>query len=384
VLSGSAARPSVVYLDHCALLSGAELALSRLLPALTAEVDAHVILGEAGPLADRLRDAGASVEVLSMPDRARTLRRDRVRASLRTALAAASTIRYCLRLYTRLRALRPDVVHTNSLKSALYGGLAAKAAGVPVVWHVRDRLATDYLPAPAVRLVRRCARWLPSTLIANSEATRSTLGPGAPPATVIPSPVDVRVPARVPHQALAVGVVGRLAPWKGQDLFLAAFAEAFPDGPERAVLVGDALFGEDAYARRLRSLAADLGIADRVDFRGFRADVPSELGALDVLVHCSTVPEPFGQVVVEGMAAGLPVVVPDAGGPAEVVTHETDGLLYPIGDRAALAATLRRLAADPALRRRLGDAARSRARDFTPEAVAAQVMTVYRGVLAGR
>jgi len=377
------ARPSVVYLDHCALLSGAELALARLLPALRDDIDAHVILGEDGPLSQRLRAAGVSVEVLPMPAAARTLRRDRVRGTVDVVRAAMLTAGYCLRLRARLRALRPDLVHTNSLKAALYGGLAARAAGVPVVWHVRDRIAPDYLPSPAVRLVTWCARWFPAALIANSAATRTTLGRLARRVTVVPSPIEAPAgspPAR--HGPLTVGVVGRLAPWKGQDLFLRAFAAAFPGGPERAVLVGEALFGEGEYAAGLRGLAADLGIADRVEFRGFREDVPAELAAMDILVHSATLPEPFGQVVVEGMAAGLPVVAPAAGGPAETVTHDVDGLLYQMGDQAGLAAALRNLAAEPDLRRRLGDAARTTARRYTPETVAGDVMAVYRRVLA--
>lgn len=164
-------------------------------------------------------------------------------------------------------------------------------------------------------------------------------------------------------------------------MFVRAFALAFPSGPERAVIVGQALFGEHDFERRVQTLAAALGVADRVDFRGFREDVPGELAAMDVLVHASTVPEPFGQVVVEGMAAGLPVVAARAGGPAEVVRDGVDGLLYPPGDVGGLAGALRRLASDDQLRDRLGAAGRVRSQRFSPEAVAAEVGRVYRQVV---
>ena len=94
------------------------------------------------------------------------------------------------------------------------------------------------------------------------------------------------------------------------------------------------------------------------------------------------IPEPFGQVVIEGMAAGLPVVAVASGGPAEVIADETTGLLYPSGDVHALARIMRRLANDSALRGRLGQAARLRARDFVPEVIAPQVLDVYRSLLA--
>jgi glycosyltransferase involved in cell wall biosynthesis len=373
---GRHGRLSVVYLDHCAQLSGAELSLLTLLRALP-NIDAHVILAEDGPLVERLRASGASVEVLPMPDRARLLRRDAVRGSLAAARAAASSARYVGRLAHRLRELRPQLVHTNSLKASLYGGVAARVAGVPVVCHIRDRISEDYLPPAAVRLVRQALHWLPDVVIANSMTTRATLGAAAADAQVIANPVEVTDRAGVRHGPFTVGVVGRLAPWKGQDVFLRAFAEAFPDGTARAVLVGAALFGEGDYEMALKALAEDLGIADRVEFSGFREDVSAELAALDALVHSSTVPEPFGRVVVEGMAAGLPVVAAGAGGPTEIICDGSDGLLYQPGDVAALAAALRRLEADEVLRERLGVAGQRSALKYRPEVVADQWMKVY-------
>ena len=92
-----------------------------------------------------------SVEVLPIAPAARDLRQDTVRVGGPSPAALLGTARHVARLALRLRSLRPDVVHTNSLKAGVYGSLAARAAGVPVVWHVRDRIAEDYLPR------RRCA-----------------------------------------------------------------------------------------------------------------------------------------------------------------------------------------------------------------------------------
>jgi glycosyltransferase involved in cell wall biosynthesis len=376
----------VAYLGHTAALSGGELALARLLPALTG-VEPLVLLGEGGPLVARLAAGGASIEVVPMAERARGLRKEAVGARRLPVRSALAAIRYSLRLALRLRRLRPDLVHTNTLKAALYGGVAGRLAGVPVVWHVRDRIAPDYLPRPAVGLVRVAARVLPTMVIANSEATLATLGRGRRRSTVVvhdaASPSGARSDPS-PDRSFTVGLVGRLAPWKGQDVFLRAFAMAFPNGDERARIAGSALFGEDDWAAALPTLAAELGIADRVEVVGFVDDMTAEYGRIDVLVHASTIPEPFGQVVVEGMAAGLAVVAAAAGGPAEVITDGVDGLLYPMGDVEALADRLRRLASDPVLRAGLGDAGRSRAAEFTPERIAAQVEDVYRALIAAR
>jgi len=381
-------RLRVVYLDHCAQLSGAELGLVALLPALVG-VDAHVILAEEGPLVSRLVRQGTSVEVMAMADIARLMSRDRMRPGSLPVRSMASTVGYVLKLANRLRRLQPDLVHANSLKAAVYGGVAARLAGIPVVWHVQDRIATDYLPRAAVRLVRAMAAYVPDRIVANSRATLGTLGRGAGNGVVVASPVRAAAPRPSRPRAgrdepLRVGIIGRLAPWKGQTVFLDAFAKAFPSGDERAVIVGGALFGEDEYGASLLRQTAELGLTDRVEFRGFREDVMAELATMDIAVHASTVPEPFGRVVVEAMATGVAVIASDAGGPAEIITPGVDGLLAAPGDVGALAASLRMLAGDPGLRERLQLGGRRRAQDFTPDRVAGELMDVYQALVGTR
>ena len=376
-------RLRVVVIDHVARLSGGEIALLRLLPALVRHVDVHVVLGEDGPLVERLIARGIETEVIPLAPRLRDVRRETVRPTRLDPRAIVNVPVSVLRLSRRLRALDADLVHTNSLKAAFYGGLAARLAGVPAMWHVRDRIASDYLPRAAVVLVRVAARFLPAAVVANSRATLETL-PALRSASVLYNPI---VPDAVePLTAIerpktgkpTIGVVGRLAPWKGQDVFLDAFAQAFRGANVRARIIGSALFGEDAYAESLRRQAEQLGIAGQVEFRGFREDVWAELRELEVLVHCSVRPEPFGQVVLEGMAAGVPVIAAAAGGPAELITDGVDGVLTTPGDSAALAAAMRRLIDDPDLREQLAAAGRRRSGDFTPERTAARLLDVYR------
>ncbi|MGZ4317186.1 MAG: glycosyltransferase family 4 protein [Gaiellaceae bacterium] len=379
-------RPRVVFVNHCARLSGGELALLRLLPALE-QVDLHVILGEDGPLVRRLYEAGISVEVLPLRDAARELHRGEVTPWSAPGKALLETSTYAATLARRLRRLRPDIVHTNSLKSALYGGVAGRLAGVPVVWHIRDRIAEDYLPTPAVRLVQAAARWLPSAIIANSRATLATLGENDVFHSVVASPIVVYDSVGAGDQgkrqseSLRIGMLGRLAPWKGQHVFLDGFTRAFGQGSESAVVVGAPLFGEDWYEADLKRRADALGLNGRIVFTGFREDIGKALGEIDILVHASVTPEPFGQVIVEGMSAGLPVIAAAAGGPAEIIQDGVDGLLYPPGDADALASRLRGLADDPGLRARLGAAARESSKRFTAEAAADRVMWVYGRVL---
>lgn len=373
-------RPiSVVYLDHTAEPGGAELALARLLPALRG-VDAHVVLAEDGPLAARLRASGVSVEVLPLGTAVRQARRDQLSAG--GVLAAMELGRYVFRLTWLLRRYRPDLVHANSLKACVYGSIAGRLAGVPVVWHARDRLAEDYLPARTARACRWLADRLPATVIANSQATLDSLKLRRTRHAVVASPVEMAPQSAGRREGpFTVGLVGRIAAWKGQDLLLRAFARAFPDGTQRAHLVGGPLFGEEATQRHLQALVEQLGLGDRVHFTGQVDDVSAELARLDVLVHCSRIPEPFGAALVEGMAAGLPVVASCWGGPAEIVSDGHDGLLVAPEDEMALAAALVRLERDPGLRRRLGAAAAASALRYSPARVAAQVENVYKDLV---
>jgi glycosyltransferase involved in cell wall biosynthesis len=378
----------VVYVGHVAQLSGGEIALVRLIGALD-QVDAHVILAEDGPLVGRLLAVGASVEVLPLRERTRDLRKDRVGPGTLPLSAVLDVGTYVPRLARRLRAVRPDIVHANTLKAGIYGSLAARLARVPSVWHVRDRIASDYLRRSTALLLRVLIGHLPHGVIANSQATRATLRSAPERTTVVYSIVHdpITSPAASPKSAadpgFVVGMVGRIAPWKGQHVFLEAFAQAFGAGRETAVIVGDAMFGEaeERYAQELRDLVQKLGIAERVEFRGFRDDVWGELSQMDVCVHASISAEPFGQVVVEAMLAGVAVVAAASGGPLEIVTDGVNGLLYPPGDVDALAGALSRLRDDDALRGELASNALTRAQVFSPTAAADLVMSLYHQVL---
>jgi glycosyltransferase involved in cell wall biosynthesis len=238
----------VVYVGHVAQLSGGEIALARLIEALE-HVDPHVILAEDGPLVARLQASGISVEVLPMRERTRDLRRGRVGSGVPPITAFLDTAHYVYRLARRLRAIHPDLVHTNTLKAGVYGSLAARLARMPVVWHVRDRIAPDYLPRPAVLVLRGLIATVPNAVVVNSRATRSTLWAGPRYSRVVCSPVYDPVsgpPVHATptlHEPFVVGMIGRVAPWKGQHVFLPAFARAFGDGSELAVIVGSAMFG---------------------------------------------------------------------------------------------------------------------------------------------
>jgi glycosyltransferase involved in cell wall biosynthesis len=323
-------------------------------------------------------------------------RRGRVLPRL-AALAdvALVTLPYALGLRRFFRRHGIRLVHQNN---------GFDVAAVPLCWLlglplVAYQRGNEWHSA----LVRRLAP-LASRYLANSETTREDLlALGIAPAkvSVVYPPIDLadfgaakaqgdqgmpRALAELPPGTPCFGIVGQLQEWKGQKVFLRAARRVLERHPAaRAVVLGDAPVGGEAYAEELRALARTLGIADRVVFTGFVQDVPAALRRLDVVVHASIHPEPFGRVIVEAMLAGRPVIASDAGGPREIIEPGRTGLLAPPGDDAGLAAAIDRLLADPQAAARMATAGRLEAgRRFSPEEHARVVQSAYDSVMTDR
>ena len=393
-------RPhTVVYFDHTAMMSGGEIALLNLIQHLDRRRFLPVVvLGKEGPLLTKLVESGVETHVLPLEESVMETRKDSLNVGgLARPAAAVSVLRYAWRLARFLKAREADLLHTNSLKSDIIGGIAGRLARIPVIWHVRDRIETDYLPNLAVTGFRWLCRILPHYIITNSESTLKTLcfdieGRAA----VIHSGVtktyvrvvhdgvgDQAIPGLKPsHDSLQcplIGLVGRLSPWKGQHIFLEAAAEVVKQFPQaRFQIIGSAMFGEEEYEAKVRKLCETLGLSDHVEFTGYRKDVPALIGQLDILVHASTSGEPFGQVVVEGMVAGKPVVATNGGGVPEIVQDGETGWLVPMGESAPMAEAIVRLLNDPDRAAQMGAAGRKRVLEhFTIELTARKVQEVY-------
>jgi glycosyltransferase involved in cell wall biosynthesis len=112
-------------------------------------------------------------------------------------------------------------------------------------------------------------------------------------------------------------------------------------------IIGSALFGESTFEQKLQVLVEELDVAPIVEFAGFRNDIHVAIAELDILVHASTRPEPFGQVIIEGMAAGKPVVATNAGGVPEIIEDGVTGYLVPMSDAESMARVINELLDDP-------------------------------------
>jgi glycosyltransferase involved in cell wall biosynthesis len=293
---------------------------------------------------------------------------DRVRAPVRVAAVlggldwSPTTI---VRAAGELRRARSEVLLVTTNKDMRSAALGARLRGVPVV--VRRAMARPLRSAPHYRYLYGR---LPAHIVANSRATLRIMLDSAPwldvgRTSVIYNGIDPRPFRETPpaalglgEGALTIGFVGRFVEWKGVLTVAEAWRRVAPRLPDaHLVLAGT---GEMEPQMRAR-----LDGVPRVHWLGFRRDVPAVMRALDILAFPSRM-EGFGIAAIEAMAAGVPVIAARAAALPEVVGHEAQGLIVPPADVGALAAAMERLAADPVLRRRLGDAGRERVdREFT-------------------
>jgi glycosyltransferase involved in cell wall biosynthesis len=158
-----------------------------------------------------------------------------------------------------------------------------------------------------------------------------------------------------------IGIVGNIKPWKGQELVIRAMDQLRNEFPDVVcLLIGDTPDGENAYRLQIDKLIEQLNLGQHVFITGYRHDVANYVNALEIQVHASVLPEPFGRVLLEGMALSKPLVASNAGGVPEIVVDGATGLLFEPQNAESLVDCLRTLLADPDRARRLGEAGRER------------------------
>lgn len=378
----------VLYVDHTSMLGGGEIALFNLTTGLNREeFEPVVVLFETGKLWDKLVAQGIDVRLFTIKSTVKSARKDQlgIRSLLRfrDIIAVVSSI---VSLSKLIREINPKIVHCNNLKSNLIGGVAGRLARKKVIWHIRDRYESDYLPMSVVKVLRILARYVPHAVVANSQSTLDTVKlPAGKPSFVIYS--GIRLPAERPdrpfNSPVRVGMVGRIAPWKGQHIFLEAAAvvlKRFPD--VEFVVIGAALFGEDEYTNRVKQRSNQPDLSGKVLWEGFRDDVIDAIDSLDIVVHASITAEPFGQVVVEGMAMKKPVIATAGGGVLEIIQDQQNGFLVLMNDMHAMAEAICRVLSQPETSVDMGRKARQRVIDcFTTEISVAKACEVYRALL---
>jgi len=363
---------SILFITHVGDPGGAEFKMMAIAGMMRGS--AEVLLLQHGSLEALLDAAGIRHSVQPLAAGTRKVRREGGVTSLLRALPGSlATVRHIAR-----KAGDFKMVVCFSQKAFVLASLAKPFMRRPLFWFMNDILSADHFHPAMIRMLIGLSRVSANGVaVVSQESLKQWLRVGGrrEGVSVVVSGIDSAQVARQlgdsarvsanrhrfsPDGAPLIGVFGRICRWKGQDLFLRALA-LVPGA--RGVIAGGALFEEKDFERELHELVAQLGLSERVTFAGHVDDVMTLMAACDVVVHCSTAPEPSGRVIAEAMFAGTPVIGSNAGGVPEVITDGETGQLTPLNDIHALAAAVRRYLENPQWAREVAARARLRAEE---------------------
>ena len=296
-----------------------------------------------------------------------------------------------LKYYRLGRRHHVDLIHLNNIFGSQPAGiLSAKLLGIPCIAHLRDFQVIHPLTRFYAKLIDQH--------VAISGAIQDNLLQIGVPAERISRVYDAIDLAEFSTDLDAdylfkefslspdqprYGILGRVVEWKGIREFIHAVSYVIKAVPHAtAFIVGDCSDGDPFFIDEMKKLAQDLDIENQLVFTGYRQDVPAFMKFMDVIVHASNRPEPFGMVLIEGMAMSKPVVATRSGGPLDIVVDGKTGFLVQSYDYKTMAEKIIALLKDPELSSAMGDKGKTRVlQNFTKERYAADVQRVYEDVI---
>jgi len=346
---------TILYLNAVGEISGAERSLLAMLAALDRDLFTPVVAAPEGSLLRAVANLGIRTEPIPLMPLRRV-------ASIEALWRTFSSLHGGWRqLNAIVERVKPDIIHANSTPAMLY---LLRVRGAPAVWHVRDLVP---LGIAGPLLYKRASRVAVISSAVRAEVQQYS---GGQEKSVLLQPaVDtehfhphedkaaLREKLGLPAGLPLLGMVAQFVPWKRHQLFLDALAK-LPDRPWHAVLAGADLHHDETYSTMLKHRLTTPQFSGRVSWLPWQEDAAPLLASLDVCVLTSE-REPFGRVLAEAMACGVPVVAIDDAGPRDIVCPEETGLLCPPDD-LALAAAIARLLDNTDLRERMGRTARAR------------------------
>jgi phosphatidylinositol alpha-mannosyltransferase len=388
----------ILYLQSTSEIGGSDITLLRTLEVLDKkQFEPHVVLPHEGPLMEAFRKAGCRVHIL--PSMRKLTSRKGIGYLLLYLIGYFAAVLQLVRL---IRREGINLVHSNTIHN-LYGFMAALLSRRPHVWHVREIVVQSRLMRSLeTYFVRRFSSRFIVMSDAIAEAFKLTDGSFPPNLSKLYDGIDleeyhprvsgdrIRKELGLSDDTPLVGIVCRLDPWKGLDVFLKAAALIHQKRPDaRFLICGGEIDGHEGYEASLRRQVEALGL-DRgaVFFTGWRyrhRDIPEVYGAMDVSVQCPVYPEPYGLANIEAMSCGIPVVAIAQGGPMELCVHGETAILVPPNAPSAVAEAVFSLLKDPARAQAMGTAGRQRVEKFFDRRQCVKALEALCGeVLAGR
>lgn len=354
--------------NHSTIIGGGEISFIELCAAFAAsDIDPVAIVPGSGEIGERLTALKIPAVHTEFPHL--------------TPFSLPSWFKRVRMLAKTFSELQLDLIHVNGARSMLYAGPAARHAGIPCVWHNRV-LHRD-------RLLDRFRGRYANAVIANSRAVAATLARmRINNVSVVyngfdldlirrQTPLDLHREFQIAQGVPVILAVGRLSQWKGfDDLIEACVILDKKSIPFFCMIVGKSLPEERRYVGALLDRKKNLGLSN-VYFSGWRGDVYAIMKSATLLAVPSH-GEPFGRIIVEAWACGLPVVATNAGGPVELIKNGENGLLVEMKNPRALAAAIEDLLAHPEKRAALSTTGTIRANDFSLQRHKDMVVLIYK------
>jgi len=381
-MSGS--KPiKILFFSRVPKIGGGETSLLAILKGLDKTRDVPVFVAiEAGPLSREVGKLGIKVRYCGpVPAGLLSIKPKNVFRKAIYVLGAGPAL---WRLYRILKDEAIDIAHANEALEAAFLSLPCFAAGVPLIWTVRNL----FIMRPLYRFLyhRSAAVMAVSAAAANPliplEQKRAGRGLKAK-VRVIYEGIDVPPPAKPPfrEKPYTAAIIGRLSPDKGQELFIRAAAlVSQKTGQVKFLVVGDTHLGDPDYAVALQQLSRELGLMDKLEFTGFKSDIWELLSQVDLAVMACPI-EAFGRVTIEAMAASRPVIGIRAGGTAEIILDDVTGKLI-ANDQEELSLAILELLGNPQKAAAMGLAGRKRAEEhFTIQKMVGRITELYREII---
>ena len=366
----------IIFVESAAAMGGVQFSTLYLVQHLKPKLwEPTVVCTAEGDLSEACRRSGIAVHILNVPQLRSTsfcIGRNSARVPnlLNWAWDAWATTVATRKLARFLRQVKPHLIVSKGLFSHFYGGLAARQLGIPCVWHLQDFISERFWKLYQ-RFFAQVAQWIPDHVVADGASIsrqlpetvrdRITVVPNGVDANVFRPGLDgrgIRRALGIPLDAVVVGHVGRMTPWKGQHYLLEAFASIAARTENVYLLfVGAPVFDSDAYQRNLVDQTAKLGVNDHVKFAGYRHDLPYVLAAMDVFAFTSVEKDTSPLTLLSALSSGLPIVAFDIEGVREVLPPG-EQLLVPVGRVDSLARSIGQLLSDATLRHDLASSAR--------------------------
>ncbi len=360
----------LLAVTHSATLGGNQLHLADLLQQFSSTDVAvvTVVVPESGPFGQLLDQKGLPVTILSLPKLSRLY-------SLGALVREAAKLPgFTRRFEALLREVKPDIVYTNSHRSAIVVEPILTRYQVPLVWRMSEFIKSQPWHRLAIHRITRKV----SAIVAISNATREAiLRLGAMPERVHTIPVGIdpgdfdipvarvaqfRVEQSIARGALLIGMVGWIQPLKGWHVLVEAIPfvrAAFPNA--KFLFVGDCIDDRSKnYQTQLRARLTELGQEDAVIWLGYRQDIPLIMNACDIVIQASIEPETLGVTILEAMAARKPVICSNLGALPEVNLHGETGLVIAPNQPVELAEAIKLLLRNADLRTTMGVQGRAR------------------------